>query len=115
MEIYVDSLFDFGRCNTLNFVVGEGSQFELEWYRVWYWKVVGMDWGFQSELEWCSSALPFQDHLLSCSAVSFSGPLRACCFPDAWCHLDRTQRNSEMAQHCEALKGDSCAWSFLPY
>lgn len=65
VEIDFYSQFDFGRCNTLNLEVGRGSQFELEWYRVWYLREAGMDWGFQSEWEWCSSALPFQDHLLS--------------------------------------------------
>lgn len=49
VDIYVDSQFDFGWYNTLNFEVGKGSQFELEWYRVWYLRVAGMDWGFQSE------------------------------------------------------------------
>lgn len=48
VETDVDSQFEFGRCNTLNLEVGKGSQFELGWYRVWYSKVAGMDWGFQS-------------------------------------------------------------------
>lgn len=44
-----DSQFDFGWCSTLNLEVWKGSQFELEWYKVWYLKVVGMERGLQSE------------------------------------------------------------------
>lgn len=66
-----DSLFDFERCKTLNLEAWKGFRFVLEWYRVWYLKVAGRDRGFQSELEWCSSALPSQDHSLSYS-VAFS-------------------------------------------
>lgn len=43
VEIDFYSQFDFGRCNTLNLEVGRGSQFELEWYRVWYLREAGMD------------------------------------------------------------------------
>lgn len=64
-----DFQFDFGRCNTLNYEVRKGSQFELEWCTVWYLRVAEIDWGFQSEWEWCSNALLFQDHLLSYSAA----------------------------------------------
>lgn len=48
-KVMTDSLFDFGRCNTLNLEVWKGSQFELEWCRVWYLKVAWMDWDSQSE------------------------------------------------------------------
>lgn len=65
VSIYVDSQFDFGRCNTLNSKVWKGSLFALEWCRSWCLKAAGMDCGFRFEWEWCSSALPFQDHLLS--------------------------------------------------
>ena len=65
VETDFDSRFDFGRSNTWNFELRKGPQFELEWCRGWYLRVAEMDCGFQSEWEWCSSALLFQDHLLS--------------------------------------------------
>lgn len=44
-----DSLFGFGRCSTLNWKVWNGSPSELEWYRVWWLRVVAMASGSRSE------------------------------------------------------------------
>lgn len=41
------SLFDFELCSTLSLGKRNGSQFELEWCRVWCWMVAGTDWDFR--------------------------------------------------------------------
>lgn len=44
-----DSQFDFGWCSILYLDLLRDSQFELEWYIVWYYlRVVEIDGGFQS-------------------------------------------------------------------
>lgn len=95
-----DFQFDSERCSTLSFDTTRDSQFELGLCRVWCLKVAELDFGFQSEWAWCSSAPLFQDHLWFYS-VAFSSLLpRGCCFPASWVHRRLTQENCDTADCC---------------